>query len=80
MGPTIACSSMGYLEESFFSQHGHSKPILYKQHIDDIDGSALCSIKELHLINFVTNFNPSIKYTYTISDNSHFHRLTIDNR
>ena len=43
--------------------------MLHARYIDDIVLAASCSVKELqYFINFVAKFNPSIKYTYTISD------------
>ena len=55
----------------------------YQNYVNDIIGAALCSKKQLQcLINFVANFDPSIKYTYTTTDNSvtFFNlQLTIDN-
>ena len=71
MGLSIASLFMGYSEELFFAQYEHSTPILCKRYIDDIVTAASCSEKELQcFINFVMNCNPSIKYTYTISDNT----------
>ena len=69
-GPSVACLIMEYIEELFFAQYEHYSPILYKLYIDDIYGAS-CSEKELQcFIDHVTNFNPSVKYTYTISNNT----------
>ena len=71
IGPIIACLFMGYLEKWFFTLHEHSTQILCKRYIDDTVTAASCSEKERQcFINFVTNFNPSVKYTYSISDNA----------
>ena len=73
MGPSVACIFMGYLEELFFAEYEHSTPMLYKLYIDNIVGAASCPEEELQcFIDHVTNFNLSVKYTYTISNNSHF--------
>ena len=83
MGPTVACIFMEYLEELFFADYEHSTPMLYRRYIDDIVGAASCPEKELQcFINHLTNFNSSIKYTYTISNNTVtflYLQLTIDN-
>ena len=82
MGPSVACIFMGYFEELFLAEHEHSTPMLYKRYIDDIVGAASCHEKELQcFIDHVTNFNSSIKYTYTISNNTvsfHDFQLTMD--
>ena len=71
MGPSVACLLVGHLEELFSAQYEHSIPLLCKRHIDDILVAASCSEKELEcFINFVTNFDPSVKYTYTIPNNT----------
>ena len=73
MGPSVACIFMGCLEELFFVEYEHYSPMLYKRYIDDIVGAASCPEAKLQcFIDHVTNFNSSIKYTYTISSNSHF--------
>ena len=83
MGLSVACIFMGYLEELFFADYEHSKPMLYRRYIDDIVGAASCPEKELQcFIDHLTNFNSSIKYTYTISNNTVTFldlQLTIDN-
>ena len=57
--------------------------MLYRRYIDDIVGAASCPEKELQcFIDHLTNFNSSIKYTYTISNNTVTFldiQLTIDN-
>ena len=81
--PSVACIFMGYLEELFFADHEHSTPMLYRRYIDDIVGVASCPEKERQcLIDHLTNFNSSIKYSYTISNNTVTFldlQLTIDN-
>ena len=83
MGHSVACIFMGYFEELFFTDYEHSTPMLYKRYIDDIVGAASCPEEELKcFIDHVTNINPSIKYTYTISNNTVTFldlQLTIDN-
>ena len=83
MGPSVACIFMGYLEELFFADYEHSTPMLYRRYIDDIVGAASCPEEELQsFIDHLTNFNSSIKYTYTISSNTVTFldlQLTIDN-
>ena len=83
MGPSVACIFMGYLEELFFADYEHSTPMLYRRYIDDIVGAASCPEEELQSsIDHLTNFNSSIKYTYTISSNTVTFldlQLTIDN-
>ena len=83
IGPSVACIFMGYLEELFFAEREHSTPMLYKRYTDDNVGAASCPEEELQcFIDHVTNFNPSIKYTYTISNNTITFidlQLTIDN-
>ena len=83
MGHSVACIFIGYLEELFFSDYEHSTPMLYKRYIDDIVGAASCPEKELQcFIDHLTIFNSSIKYTYTISNNTVTFldvQLTIDN-
>ena len=62
---------MGYLEELFFADYEHSTPMLYRRYIDVIVGAASCPEEELQcFIDHLTNFNSSIKYTYTISNNT----------
>ena len=90
-GPSDACIFMGYLEELFFAEYEHSTPIyiyiniyIYVYiYIYDIVGAASCPEKELQcFIDHVTNFNLSIKYTYTTSKNTVTFldlQLTIDN-
>ena len=57
--------------------------MLYRRCIDDIVGAASCPEKELQcFIDHATNFYPSIKYTYGISNNTVTFldlQLTIDN-
>ena len=83
MGPSVSCIFMGYLEELFFADYEHSTPMLCKRYIDGIVGAASCPEKELQcFVDHVTNFNSSIKYTYTISNNTVTFldlQLTIDN-
>ena len=83
MGPIIAGIFMGYLEELFFADYEHSTPMLYKRYIDDIVGAGSCPEEELQcFIDHVTNFNSSMKYTYTNSNNTVTFldpQLTIDN-
>ena len=83
IGPSVACIFMGYLEELFSVDYEHSTPMQCKRYIDDIVGADSCPEKELQcFIDHLTNFNSSIKYTYTISNNTvtflDLH-LTIDN-
>ena len=69
MGPSVACLLMEYLEALVLAEYEHSTPILYKRHNDNTVGAASCTEKELQcFIDHVTNFNPSIKYTYNISN------------
>ena len=71
MGHSVACIIMGYLEELFFADYEHSTLMLYKRYIDYIVGAASCPEKELQcFIDQLKNFNSSIKYTYTISNNT----------
>ena len=67
----------------FFADYEHSTPMLYWRYIDDIVGAATCHEEELQcFIDHLTNFNSSIKYTYTISNNAVTFldlQLTIDN-
>ena len=83
MGHSVAYIFMGYLEELFFADYEHSTPMLCKQYIDNIVGAASCPEKEIQCsIDHLTNFNSSIKYTYTISNNTVIFldlQLTIDN-
>ena len=83
IGPSVACIFMGHLEELFFADHEHSTPMLYRRYIDEIVGAASCHEIELQcFIDHLTNFNSSIKYTYTISNNTVTFldlQLTIDN-
>ena len=62
----------------------HTHIYIYIYHIKDTVGAAPCSEKELHsFIDFVTNFNPSIKYADSISNNtanSLYLQLTIDSK
>ena len=82
MGPSIACIFIGFFDELFFADYEHSTPMLCNRYIDDIVGAASCPEKELQFIDHLTSFNSSIKYTYTISNNTvtflDLH-LTIDN-
>ena len=81
--PSVACLFMGYLAELLFVQYEHTTTILYKRYIDNTVGAGLCFQKELQgFINFLTNFNPSINYTHTLSDKTVTFldlQLTIDN-
>ena len=83
IGPIVACIFMGYLEELFSADYEHATPMQCKRYIDNIVGDASCPEKELQcFIDHLTNFNTSIKYTYTISNNTVTFldlQLTIDN-
>ena len=71
MGPSVACILMEHLEELFFAEYEHSTPMLCKRCIDESVGAAACPEIVLQcLIDFRTNFNSSIKYTYTMSNNT----------
>ena len=67
MGPCVACIFMGFLDELFFADHDRSTTMQCKRYIDNIVGAASYPEKELQcLIDHLTSFNSSIKYTYTI--------------
>ena len=71
MGHSVDCIFMGYLEEFFWADYEHSTPMQCRRYTDDIVGAASCPEKELQcFIDHLTNFNSSIKYTYTTSNNT----------
>ena len=83
IGPSVACIFMGFLEELFFADYEHSKLLPYRRYLDDIVGATSCPEKELQcFIDHLNNFNSSIKYSCTISNNTVTFvdlQLTIDN-
>ena len=55
------------LNKSFSNYHG-PKPDLYQRYIDDCVGATSSSWEELNL--FINSFNPALKCTWEISENS----------
>ena len=71
MGPSYACLFVGYVEEQIFQAYQGVTPDLYKRYIDDCVGVATCREQELlRFIDFVSNFNPNLKFTYEVSTES----------
>ena len=69
MGPNYACLFVGYVEEQIGQQYTGTVPQLHKRYIDDVVGIASCSRVELEdYIAFVSNFNPALQFTHTISE------------
>ena len=71
MGPGYANLFVGFIENKFFSNYRGPKPDLYKRYIDDCVGATSSSREDLNqLNNSVNSFNPALKYTWEISENS----------
>ncbi|KAK3750140.1 hypothetical protein QZH41_004546 [Actinostola sp. cb2023] len=69
MGPNYACLYVGYFEDQVFRQYTGFVPQLYRRYIDDVIGAASCNREELEgFIDFVSNFNPALQFTYTITE------------
>ena len=71
MGPSYACLFMGYIEHQIMSTYTGPTPEYFGRYIDDC--LVISSLSEPDLLNFVdyaNNFNPSIKFTYEISQES----------
>ena len=67
-GPSYACLFMGFLELNICRSYNGPLPEFYKRYIDD--GIGITSMAEDDLRNFIeftNNFNPAIRFTYTIS-------------
>ncbi|KAI8781018.1 E3 ubiquitin-protein ligase XIAP X8 [Biomphalaria glabrata] len=67
-GPSYACLFMGFLELNICSSYTGPMPEFYRRYIDD--GLGITSLTENELIKFIeftNNFNPAIRFTYTIS-------------
>uniref|UniRef100_A0A2C9KLM1 Reverse transcriptase domain-containing protein n=1 Tax=Biomphalaria glabrata TaxID=6526 RepID=A0A2C9KLM1_BIOGL len=67
-GPSYACLFMGFLELNICSSYTGPMPEFYRRYIDD--GLCITSLTENELIKFIeftNNFNPAIRFTYTIS-------------
>ena len=70
-GPSYACLFMGYIEHQIMSTYTGPTPEYFGRYIDDC--LVISSLSEPDLLNFVdyaNNFNPSIKFTYEISQES----------
>ena len=71
MGPGYANLFVGFMENKIFSNYRGPKPDLYKRYIDDCVGATSSSREDLNqLNNSVNSFNPALKYTWEISENS----------
>ena len=71
MGPGYANLIVGFIENKFFSNYRGPKPDLYKRYIDDCVGATSSSREDLNQFNnSVNSFNPALKYTWEISENS----------
>ena len=70
LGPNYACLFMGHIEEQIFEQYtAGTVPALYKRYIDDIVGATSSSKGEIEdFATCVNNFHPSLKFTWSISD------------
>ncbi|XP_070174345.1 uncharacterized protein [Littorina saxatilis] len=68
MGPSYACLFMGHLESQIRSTYTGPQPELCKRYIDDCLGATSLSLSDLtDYIHFVSNYHPSIKFTFDIS-------------
>ena len=68
MGPSYACLFMGHLEHQILTSYTGPTPELYKRYIDDgVGATSLSQAALLEFITFVQNFNPDIKFTFSIS-------------
>ena len=69
MGPNYACLYVGYFDDQVFRQYTGFVPQLYRRYIDDVVGAASCNREELEgFIDFVSNVNPVLQFTYTITE------------
>ena len=69
IGPGYACIRVGHFEEQLFASYSGPKPVLYKRYIDDIVGLGTHADLD-HFVNYVANFDPTLKFTWNISDTS----------
>ncbi|XP_070173786.1 uncharacterized protein [Littorina saxatilis] len=68
MGPSYACLFMGYLEHQVMQAYTAPVPAFYRRFIDDGLGVTCLSLEDLHsFIEFLPNFHPAIKFTFTVS-------------
>eukprot|EP00061_Rhincodon_typus_P014190 g41061.t1 len=71
MDPSYACLFVGFVKQSLFRNYTSAIPHLVLHCIDDGIGAALCSYEKLEqFIKFTNTFQPTVKFTWTISDNS----------
>ena len=71
MGPGYTNLFVGFIENKFFSNYRGPKPDPHKLYIDDCVGATSSSREHLYQNNnSVNSFNPALKYTWEISENS----------
>eukprot|EP00061_Rhincodon_typus_P004052 g21633.t1 len=71
MGPSYTCLFVGYVTQSLFSTYTGTVPQLFHCYIDGCIGAASWAQAELEpFIDFASNFHPTLKFTWSISDTS----------
>eukprot|EP00061_Rhincodon_typus_P016476 g44718.t1 len=69
MYPSYACLFVGYGDHFLFQSYSGPYPQHFLQYIDNIIGAASLSRLQLEkLINFSSNFHPTITFTWSTSD------------
>ena len=71
MGPSYACLFMGHFEHQILTSYSGPTPELYKRYIDDgMGATSLPPATLTDFFQFIQNFNPAIKFTFSISPTS----------
>lgn len=73
-----ACLAMAYQEKLMFDRYSGEKPVMYFRYIDDIFGVSNMDREKLDdFVQYVSTFNPALKYTVEIGKNVNMLDMTL---